>query len=103
MEPAYVVVVEGLSRAMVRGDAEQIKQMMLAQTELTIKGREAMKPVDFRLAAGAGKASAVFAFSKANPITLDDKDVEFDCKVGTITIKQKFHLKDMVFNGKLEL
>jgi hypothetical protein len=42
-------------------------------------------------------------FPKTDPIALEDKEVEFVAKVGENTIKQKFRLKDMVFNNKLEL
>lgn len=101
-EPEYVVVVSGLNRGMVRGDAEQIKQALMGATELVIKGKEPIKPDNFRIV-GQGRMDAIFAFPKTNPITEDDKDVEFQCKIGTFELKQKFHLKDMVFNGKLEL
>jgi hypothetical protein len=101
-EPDYVVVVAGLNRGMVRGEAEQIKQAMMGATELVIKGKEPIKPKDFRLV-GQGRIDAIFAFPRTNPIVEDDKEVEFVCKVGTITVKQKFRLKDMLFNGKLEL
>ena len=39
----------------------------------------------------------------STPITLDDKEVELDLKLGSIEAKRKFNLKDMVYNGKLEL
>ena len=45
----------------------------------------------------------VFAFPRTDPITLDDKEVEFVTTIGTIEIKKKFNLKDLVFNGQLEL
>jgi hypothetical protein len=45
----------------------------------------------------------LFLFPKTVPLTLDDKDVEFSSKVGSLMVKQKFHLKDMVFDGKLDL
>jgi len=45
----------------------------------------------------------IFAFPRTDPITLDDKDVEFVTKIGTVEIKKKFALKDLVFNGVLEL
>ena len=34
---------------------------------------------------------------------MDDKEVEFSTRLGQTMVKQKFHLKDMVFNGKLDL
>jgi len=105
-EPDYVIVVAGLNRAMVRGSADELKQAMMAATELVIKGKEPIKAKDFRIV-GQGRVDAVFAFPKINPITEDDKEVEFQCKVGTagatIVIKERFRLKDMMFNGKLEL
>jgi hypothetical protein len=102
-EQQYVVIVEGLNRGMVRGDAGDIKKELMAQTELLVKGREPIKPVDFRLSGEGMRVNAVFAFPKTVPITVDDKEVEFDCKVGTFNVKQKFALKAMMFNGKLEL
>jgi hypothetical protein len=102
VEPDYVVVVSGLNRAMVRGSTDELKQTMMAATELVIKGKEPIKPTDFKII-GQGRVDAVFEFPKTNPITEDDKEVEFQSKVGTITIRQRFRLKDMMFNGKLEL
>jgi hypothetical protein len=45
----------------------------------------------------------VFAFPRTDPIALDDKDVEFVTALGSIEIKKKFSLKDLVYNGELEL
>ena len=44
-----------------------------------------------------------FGFPRTDPITLDDKDVEFVTKLGQIDIKKKFTLKDLVFHGRLDL
>ena len=50
-----------------------------------------------------GTLTLVFAFPRTDPITLDDKEVEFITTLGTLEIKQKFKLKDLVVNGELEL
>jgi hypothetical protein len=34
---------------------------------------------------------------------VEDKEIEFATKLEAISIKQKFKLKDMVFDGKLAL
>jgi hypothetical protein len=102
-EPSYVIVVDGLNRGILGGgDADAIKKTSLEQTALIIKGKEPIKPTDFRIV-GQGRISAVFAFPKTNPIDVDDKEVEFQTKLGTVSIREKFRLKDMMFNGKLEL
>jgi hypothetical protein len=76
---------------------------MLQQAALVVKGKEPIKPVDFMLEENGPSREALFAFPKTNPITEEDKEVEFNLRIGDIYIKQKFRLKDMVFNGKLEL
>ncbi|HLW76212.1 MAG TPA: hypothetical protein VKS01_04485 [Bryobacteraceae bacterium] len=101
-EPAYVIVVSGLNRGLVRGDADEVKQRFMGSAELVIKGKEPIKAADFRFT-GERIVDLVFAFPKTNPITIDDKEVEFDCKIGTTNLRQKFNLKQMMFNGKLEL
>jgi hypothetical protein len=45
----------------------------------------------------------VFHFSKAPPITLADKEVEFSMRLGALEIKHKFKLKELVFQDRLEL
>jgi hypothetical protein len=50
-----------------------------------------------------GVLTLVFAFPRTDPIVVDDKEVEFVTTIGTIEIKQKFKLKDLVINGQLEL
>ena len=42
-------------------------------------------------------------FSKAEPIKLEDNEVEVNAKLGIFEMKKKFKLKEMVYNGKLEL
>ena len=44
-----------------------------------------------------------FVFPKTDPITLDDKEVEFSTQIGPMQFKRKFKLQEMVFDGKLEL
>jgi hypothetical protein len=44
-----------------------------------------------------------YTFSKSQIIAADDKEVEVDLRIGPIQAKKKFNLKDMVYNGKLEL
>ena len=45
----------------------------------------------------------LFTFPRTAPISLDEKEVEFVTRYGALEIKRKFKLKDMVYQGKLEL
>jgi len=56
---------------------------------------------------GRGFAGANFdlfyVFPKSAGISEKDNEMEFISKLGKITIRRKFKLKDMVFNGKVEM
>lgn len=103
----YIIAVSGLPRPLLgpvsRGSGDDVKKTMLENGALIIKGREPIKPDDFMLQQGGRLAEALFAFPKTAPITMDDKEVEFTLKIGDVNIKQKFRLKDMLINGKLDL
>ena len=67
-------------------------------------GKDDLTPEDAQIGQNAkGLIAAVVMFPKKDPFSLDDKEVEFSVKLGSATAKRKFKLKDMVFEGKLEL
>lgn len=102
-EPTYVISVSGLRATALPGEADAVKKQMLADTELLVKGKDPIHPVDFMIRRGQNAAVAVFAFPRSPAISLEDKEVEFSAKFGSIPVKQKFQLKNMMFAGKLEL
>jgi hypothetical protein len=46
---------------------------------------------------------AIFHFDKSEPITAKDKDVEFRITGDRLDLRKKFVLKDMQYDGKLQL
>jgi len=48
-------------------------------------------------------ADIIYMFSKTSAISVEDKDIEVVLRLGQIELKRKFSLKDMIYNGKLEL
>jgi hypothetical protein len=112
-EANYIIVVTGRPLVgVLRGNPDAIKQAIMEKTTLSVKGKTSLKPSEIQLLAsgqGQGKAKGppspdlYFVFPKTTPITLEDKEVEFATKIGDISLKNKFQLKSMVFNGKLEL
>jgi hypothetical protein len=96
----YVVVVSGLPARIAR----QIQDPVRLNRSTLRAGKKAPitpKAVDFQTRTQS--VDVLFIFPKTDPITLDDKEVELDLKLGTMEAKRKFNLKDMVYNGKLEL
>ena len=101
-ETHYVVGVSGFPSRMAQmgqRDPDRLKQ----ESFLKRKGKENIFPEDFQMRGGEEEAEVFLMFPRTDAITLDDKDVELQLKMGQITIKRKFKLKDMVYNDKLEL
>lgn len=48
-------------------------------------------------------SGTLYYFSRALPLTSEDKQVTFVTKVGPLEVKCKFTLRDMLYRGKLEL
>jgi hypothetical protein len=106
-EPRYVVGVTGMPPLLIaaRGGnfADRVKQI----TELRRKDKDPLKPADVQgeMDQSTQRANLYIVFPKddATAITLDDKEVEFFMKLPQAEVKRKFKLKDLVYNGKLEL
>ena len=69
---------------------------------LTAKGKEVQNS-DVVMAMN-NNMTVLFAFAKeALPLTVADKEVEFDLKLGNLSAKAKFSLKDMMYGEQLAL
>jgi hypothetical protein len=99
VEPGYMIIVSGNLRPFMRTNPEGFKKLVQDSTVLSVKGKD---PVKLEMV-DVNPQQIIFLFSKATPITLDDKEVDFTTKLADVVLKYKFKLKDMVVNGKLEI
>lgn len=65
-------------------------------------GHDRLGPTKVELNQGRD-GRAIFHFEKSEPITLQDKDVEFRITSNRMEIRKKFALKEMQYQGKLQL
>jgi hypothetical protein len=98
-EPQYIVSLSGVPLRMLRGDPSRIK----AVGTLNIKGKDPITAESTKSFADGANAVFYLLFPRSTPIVLEDQEVEVAFKAGPVDIKHKFKLKDMVFEGKLEL
>ena len=98
-EETYVIILSGNLRPLMKGDPATLKKAISDMTSLSAKGKEPVKPMDVQI----DKSQIVFLFAKTSPFSLDDKEVDFSTKLADVVLKYKYRLKDMVYNGKLEL
>ena len=105
--PGYVISVSGLLNTVGRGrtehdtgDSDRVARLR-AGTSLTCKGKDPVAPE--RVERVNDGSTVLFVFPKSDPITLQDREVEFVTHLGPMELRHKFKLKDMVYQGKLEL
>jgi len=98
-EPFYIVAVAGVPMQFGGTALEAIK----AESVLEFSDRSPIPANDVIFQKGQGGLLLLVAFPRTNPVTLEDRDVEFVTKLGDFGIKKKFRLRDMVFQGDLEL
>jgi hypothetical protein len=80
---------------------------MKSDALLKIKGRSPIEAEDVKADRDQRGANLYLFFPKTQPgshlITPEDNEVEVRVKLGSTEIRRKFRLKDMVFDGKLEI
>jgi len=98
----YIIMVGGLPGYIQPRDNDA-KQALVKATTLSAKGKDALAAADVQFQMDGRNVDAYFVFPRMNPFTVEDKEVEFATKAGPLGVKQKFNLKNMVINGKLEM
>ena len=78
---------------------------VLAETMLKPDDRAPIPPIDIGFLREENQTIRVmFMFPRDEPLTVDDGEVEFITKLGSVTeIKRKFRLRDMQVDGRLLL
>jgi hypothetical protein len=100
VETTYAIVLSGPFATLMRaGSPESLKKGIMEASSLSAKGKDEVKPTDVE----NGQKDMLFTFPRSVTFTVDDKEVEFSTKLGEIAVKYRFKLKDMVYNGKLEM
>lgn len=100
-EQYYIVEVNPLQFRGRTGD--DFREALLKSAVLNIKGKDSIHAMDVQVNPHGRTLDLFFLFPRQRVLTLEDNEVEFSAKAGEVPIKQRFKLKEMVFNGKLEL
>ena len=82
-------------------DPEELLEGLMGSARLLRKGKPAITPENVKLDAATG-ALHIF-FPRTNPISPADNEVTFKTQFGSMTVQKLFRLKDMTYNGHLEL
>ena len=99
-ETYYIVGMTGLPPQLLRDEIDSLKD----KAQLRIKGKPTVYAKEIRQDRSQGRLSLYLFFAReGNPIVVEDGEVEVRLGLGGQTIKRAFKLKDMVYEGKLEI
>ena len=98
----YVVSLIGFSARMAQQNPDRFASLA-SNAVLKRKNQDPIVAGGIGVLPGDPPDGLVFYFPRTDPITLEDKEVEFQFEFGRLKIKEKFKLKKMVYKGKLEL
>jgi len=102
-EKFYVLTLSGVPGNLLAAVRPDQKAALLDLTTITVAGKPPLKAVDVQVSMGRGTATVSFLFPKTTTFTAEEKEMEFASKFDKTAVKHKFKLKDMVFNGKVEM
>ena len=102
VEQYYVLTLSGVPGNLLGTTKGDQKAALLDMTILTVAGKPPLKAVDVQTSSGR-TATVSFLFPKTTSFTAEDKEMEFSSKFDKTAVKHKFKLKDMMFNGKVEM
>jgi hypothetical protein len=103
VDQVYVLTLIGMPGYTIGAAQGDRKMALLESTTLMVAGKPPLKAVDVQISSGRGASNVRFLFPKTTTFAVEDKEMEFSSKFDKTPVKKKFKLKDMVFNGKVEM
>ena len=80
---------------------EEMLEGVMRYSRLFPRGKSAIRPDDAKLDSATGHLHLFFP--RTEGIALSDKEVTFETRFGSLSVVKRFRLKDMVYQGQLEL
>jgi len=103
-EEHYIIAISGLPPRMMQGAGVD---SVRANSFLKIGKLAPVAAADVKVSMAGSMPELFLVFPRrqqgAHLITLEDKEVELQSRLGPLDLRRKFRLKEMVFDGKLEL
>ena len=101
-ESEYVIEVFGLPAMAFQDGAGRLLEDVKKTASLMRNGG-VLRPVSVEAPVYGEYLSATVRFARTVPITMEDREVEFQARMGTMELRSRFKLKQMVYQGRLEL
>ncbi len=102
-EKEYAIVISGLPNRVSRSANALDEKKLKADASLKKDSNKKIKPIAVKVMRLEDGTKIVYYFSRKDEITLKDRMIEFDAKIGRYEIARPFVLTEMVFDGHLSL
>jgi hypothetical protein len=102
-ESHYAIAVYGVPNRMAPGSSRTDTDRLQKLASIKRDGKKDLKPSSVEVLQRQSGPVIVYLFPKKKEITLQDKRIEFDSKIGSLQFVQSFYTDDMSYGGKLAL
>lgn len=102
-EKEYAIVISGLPNRLGRGANVLDEKTLKNNATLKKDSNKKIKPIAVKVMRLEDGTKIVYYFSRKDEITLKDRMIEFDAKIGRFEIARPFVLTEMIFDGKLSI
>ena len=103
VEPEYVVEIAGFPTTVIRQGARRFEAELADSARITVAGRPSLKPVSASVPEHGMHLMATLRFPQFEGLDTKEGDVTIHATPGSLKVDQRFKLKDMVYDGRLEL
>jgi hypothetical protein len=83
--------------------SDALRSQLLDAAQLAPKGKSSIYAQDVQIEGPGGIDGVRFLFPRTNPISANDKEVDFILDIRRIKVEEKFKLGEMQYEGKLAL
>ena len=102
-EKEYAIVISGLPNRVGRSSNALDEKTLKANAALKKDSNKKIKPIAVKVMRLEDGTKIIYYFSRKDEITLKDRMIEFDAKIGRFEIDRPFVLSEMMFDGHLAL
>jgi hypothetical protein len=99
----YRIAVYGVPGSDFKGSPEKLGEPLKGLAALKRDGKKDVKPLRVEVFQGEDGLVVVYLFPLSAEITIGDRRIQFEARIGRIVVTQNFEMSEMEFLGKLEL
>jgi hypothetical protein len=102
-EAEYVIEIAGFPTTLFPQGARRLEAELAKSARLSAAGRRTVTPASVSVPGHGMHLMATLCFPRFEPLDAKDRDITIWANSGSLSIEQRFKLKDMVYEGHLEL